>query len=70
MNEMELLKEKYREIEARLKKIEAELGKSLKKDLNDNAIEERNREVLNDVYQVEKDNITRINEVIKKHLTQ
>ncbi|MCE3012201.1 MAG: hypothetical protein LW878_03970 [Proteobacteria bacterium] len=70
MNEMELLKEKYREIEARLKKIEAELGKSLKKDLNDNAIEERNREVLNDVYQIEKDNITRINEVIKKHLTQ
>jgi uncharacterized protein (DUF3084 family) len=68
MNELQDLKEKHRKLEIRLKQIEGELRKSLKKDPDANAIEERDREVLNRVYQIEKDNLARIDAKIGKHL--
>jgi predicted nucleic acid-binding Zn-ribbon protein len=68
MNELQDLKEKHRKLEIRLKEIEDKLRKPLKKDPDANAIEERDREVLNRVYQIEKDNLARIDAKIGKHL--
>ena len=40
--------------------MESELRQPLEKDLDANAIEERDREVLNKIYQMEKNNLARI----------
>jgi len=58
---MEELKQERRRLEERIKQIESELKKPMSFDAEDNALEAKNREVLYSLYQVEKENLLRLN---------
>lgn len=68
MNVLQDLKDRHLKLLLEIKKIESELRKPLKKDLDANAIGERTREVLNEMYEIEKMNLARIDDEISKHL--
>lgn len=60
MDKLKDLKEQRRKLEDRIKRLEEELKKPLTSDLEDDAIEEENREVLYGLYQVEKENLAKV----------
>jgi RNA polymerase-binding transcription factor DksA len=66
MDSLEDLKKKRLKLEERIEHLEDELKKPLKMDPDANALGEENREVLNSLYQVEKENLIKINNDIKK----
>lgn len=68
MINLEKLKEKRQEIVKKILQIESDLKKPLKMDLDDNAQEEGNREVLNSIYKVEKDNLAKLDAEIESIL--
>jgi RNA polymerase-binding transcription factor DksA len=55
------LKNERRKLEERIKQIENELKKPMSFDAEDNALEAKNREILYSLYQVEKENLIRLN---------
>jgi hypothetical protein len=59
------LNSEYIQCENRIKKIENDLKKPLDGDLEQNAQDEENREILNRLYRVETENLSRILKVIK-----
>jgi hypothetical protein len=65
MINLEKLHEKRQEILKKILQIESDLKKPLKMDLDDNAQEEGNREILNGIYKVEKDNLDKIDKEIE-----
>lgn len=64
MDKLKELKEKSLELEKKIKKLESDLKIPLKKDLDENALGEENREVLLGIYKVEKENLDRIKKEI------
>ena len=66
MDKLKDLEEQRRKLEGRIKQLENELKKPLKNDYEANALEEENREVLNSLYRVEKENLAKINADINK----
>jgi hypothetical protein len=65
MINLEKLKEKRQKILMKILQIESDLKKPLKTDLDDNAQEEANREILNGIYKVEKENLDKLDAEIK-----
>ena len=61
MNRLDKLKDERRRLEERIKKIGNDLKKPMSFDAEDNALEAKNREVLYSLYQVEKENLLRLN---------
>ena len=57
---LEQLQLKGQEIRQRILKYENDLKQPLKRDLDDNAVEEGNREITYGLYKVEKENLERI----------
>lgn len=57
---IEQLQLKGEQIRERILKYENELKQPLKRDLDDNAVEEGNREIIYGLYKVEKENLLKI----------
>lgn len=62
---LENLKKKRQNFEERIKRLENELKKPLTMDPEDNAIDEEDREILNSLYRIEKENLAKIDAEIK-----
>ena len=60
MDTLKDLQEKSQQIKIRIEKYENDLKQPLKRDLDANAVEEGNREVLYSLYEVEKANLVKI----------
>jgi cell division protein FtsB len=60
MDKLKDLVEQRQKLEERIKQLENELKKPLTNDSEENAVEEDNREVLYSLYQVEKENLARV----------
>ncbi|MBC7537356.1 MAG: hypothetical protein H7281_00940 [Bacteriovorax sp.] len=60
MDKLKDLIEQRQKLEERIKQLENELKKPLTNDSEENAVEEDNREVLYSLYQVEKENLARV----------
>jgi hypothetical protein len=58
------LKEKAVQLENKIKKLESDLRTPLKKDLDENALEEGNREILLGLLKVEKENLDQVKKEI------
>jgi hypothetical protein len=58
------LKEKAVQLENKIKKLESDLRAPLKKDLDENALEEENREILLGLLKVEKENLDQVKKEI------
>lgn len=65
MDKLSDLKEQRLKLEKRIAQLENELKQPLTKDLEEDAIEEENREVVYKLYQVEKENLARIDAEIR-----
>ena len=57
---IEQLQLKGQQIRERISKYENDLKQPLKRDLDDNAVEEGNREIIYGLYKVEKENLMKI----------
>ena len=57
---LEQLQLKGQQVRQRILKYENELKQPLKRDLDDNAVEEGNREIIYGLYKVEKENLEKI----------
>ena len=68
MDKLKELKEKALQLENKIKKIEKDLKTPLKKDPDENALGEENKEILLGLQKVEKENIDRIKKEIAKLL--
>lgn len=66
MTELKKLREERRKLEERIKRLENELKKPLSNDLEEDAVEEQNREILYSLYQVEKENLNRVDAEIRE----
>ena len=60
MDKLKDLKDQRRRLKERIKEIEDELKKPMSLDAEEDALEEKNREILYSLYQVEKENLARI----------
>ncbi|MFA6237923.1 MAG: hypothetical protein WC635_11385 [Bacteriovorax sp.] len=60
MERLEALKEQRKNLEDRIKRLERDLKVPLSKDPDEDAVDEKNRDVLYSLYQVEKRNLARI----------
>lgn len=56
---------KRQELLLKINQLESDLKKPLKMDLDANALEEENREILNGLYRIEKENLQRIDAEIE-----
>ena len=68
MDKLKELKEKALQLENKIKKIEKDLKTPLKKDPDENALGEENKEILLGLQKVEKENLDRIKKEITKIL--
>ena len=68
MDKLKELKEKALQLENKIKKIEKDLKTPLKKDPDENALGEENKEILLGLQKVEKENLDRIKKEIAKLL--
>ena len=66
MDKLKELKEKALQLEKKIKKIEKDLKTPLKKDPDENALGEENKEILLGLQKVEKENLDRIKKEIAK----
>ena len=66
MDKLKELKEKALQLENKIKKIEKDLKTPLKKDPDENALGEENKEILLGLQKVEKENLDRIKKEIAK----
>lgn len=64
MDKIKVLKEKAIELENKIKKLESDLKAPLKKDPDENALGEQNREILLGILKVEKENLARVKQKI------
>ncbi len=64
MDKLKVLKEKAIELENKIKKLESDLKTPLKKDPDENALDEENREILLGILKVEKENLARVKKEI------
>lgn len=60
MDKISKLREERRKLEERIRRIEGELKKPLTNDMEEDAMDEDRREVLYGLYQVEKENLNRL----------
>lgn len=66
MDKLKKLTERRRELKERIKHLENDLKKPLNHDLEANALEEEDREFLNGLYRIEKENLAQLEaEIIK-----
>ena len=68
MEKQKYLKNKYLQLQKRLKKLEAEMKQPLKKNDDDNALDEERLDIVHRLYQVEKDNLERVTKELSQHL--
>jgi RNA polymerase-binding transcription factor DksA len=68
VDKLKELKEKAPQLENKIKKIEKDLKSPLKKDPDENALGEENKEILLGLQKVEKENLDRIKKEIAKLL--
>ncbi|MDD4974568.1 MAG: hypothetical protein PHY93_09480 [Bacteriovorax sp.] len=61
MDKLKDLIEQRQKLEERIKQLESELKKPLTADSEESAVEEDNREIIYGLYQVEKENLDRVN---------
>lgn len=66
MDKLKELIEQRRKLQERIKQLENDLRKSLDQDPEANALEEKNREFLNGLYRVEKENLAKLDADISK----
>lgn len=64
MDKLKVLKEKAIELENKIKKLESDLKVPLKKDPDENALGEQNREILLGILKVEKENLAQVKKEI------
>jgi RNA polymerase-binding transcription factor DksA len=64
MDKLKELKEKALQLENKIKKLESDLKTPLKKDPDENALGEENREIILGLIKVEKENLLRIKKEI------
>lgn len=60
------LKEQRKRLEERIKRLENDLKSPLSKDMEEDAVETKNRDVLYSLYRIEKQNLARIDAEIMK----
>lgn len=65
MTQLSILNEKREKLVTKISELEFDLKKSLRKDEDDNALDEENREILNGVYSVEKENLKNLDAEIE-----
>jgi DNA-binding transcriptional regulator GbsR (MarR family) len=65
MTQLSVLNEKREKLITKIGELEFDLKKSLRKDEDDNALDEEHREILNGVYKVEKENLKNLDAEIE-----
>lgn len=70
MDKLKELKEKALQLENKIKRLEKDLKTPLKKDPDEMALGEENREILMGIYKVEKENLDRIKKQIADLLSK
>lgn len=66
MDKIQQLREQRKRLENRIKQLESELKKPMSQDTEEDALEENNREVIYGLYQVEKENLARLDAEIRE----